>query len=185
MANITLKLLPTEARDIALGQYMDAFGRLEMLIKFATQELLQIDWAAANAISATVMTKQSIDLLEAAAKLRLTEGGAARVHRICEKLSRRNMRRNHIVHGTWMHTVVITDDGATQEWVRTYSHTDPTMAQLPPSDPKKAGIYTFTVPELARATDHVQEMVLALSALMEDIPSLRVPPPAPEGSGQA
>lgn len=130
------------------------------------------------------MTKQSIELLEAAAKLRLNEDGIKRTHRLCEKLGRRNMRRNHIVHGAWGLLTKLYEEGATNEWVRQYSNTDPSLAALMPTDPKLIGIYNFTIPELDRATDHVEEMVLELSALGQDIPQLLVQPRTPEGSSQ-
>ena len=52
--------------------------------------------------------------------------------------------------------------------------------KLSPIDPKLLGFYTFTIPALDKATDHVEEMVLELSKLIPDIPSLQVRPPAPD-----
>ena len=175
----TIEPLPTEARDTALGRYMDAFARLEGMIKFTTQELFQINYRTANAISAAIMTKQAIDLLQTAAKIHLDHIGANRAVHICGQLIRRNMRRNNIIHGAWKMVVVVTDGSHTTEWVRTYDHVDPAISDLRPGDPKLAGTYTFTIRELDKATYHVEEMVLALSALAQDIPSLRVPPQTP------
>ena len=88
------------------------------------------------------------------------------------------MRRNHIVHGTWQHAVIVNDESAEQEWVRWYQRqTHPGATNH--RDPKLLGIYTFTIQELDRATDHVQQMVQAVSELIGTIPSLRVLPQTP------
>lgn len=175
---VALNPLPTEERDIALGRYMDAFSRLELMVSIATNEILQIDHRTGSAIAAVLMTKQAIDLLEASARLALNEVGIARVTKICEKLKNRNMRRNHIVHGIWQMAVIINDDSAEFEWVRWYQRqTHPEIVDH--RDPKLLGIYSFTIPELHRVTGHVEEISPMLSALIGDIPSLRVPQQTP------
>jgi hypothetical protein len=181
--NIQMESLPpeaNEAKDAAMGRYMDAFSRLEGMIHIAISDILQIDFNVLGSVFATLMTKQSIDLLEAVAQEHLTEEGAAKVHKICERLGRRNMRRNHIVHGAWVQFFIIGDEVATQEWVRCYQHVNPALRKLPYTDPKMAGMYAFTIPGLDKATDHVQEMTEAVSALIGDLPSLRLPPQTPE-----
>lgn len=176
--NIQLESLPPEVKNAALGRYMDAFSRLEGIIHYTTSEILQIGYQTLSSMFAVLMTKQSIDLLNAVAQEHLTDDGATRVRKICERLGRRNMRRNHIVHGRWTQVVTLTDEGATQQWVRSYQHVSPAMRKLPHTDPKVAGMYSFTIPEIDRATDHVEEMGVELSALCDDLPSLR-PPPLP------
>jgi hypothetical protein len=121
--------------------------------------------------------RQAIDVLQAAAKLELAEQGAERVRQLCLRISKRNMRRNHIVHGKWAVHVTPVDAGdgtAVAEWTRRYDHIDPSFGG-DPLDPKLLGTYTFTIPALDKATDHVEEMVQALS-------SLRPPPPTAEES---
>ena len=77
-------------------------------------------------------------------------------------------------------------DGAmlNAEWIRRYDLVDPDRMQISPDDKQFLGIYNFTIPELDRATDHVEEMVQALSTLIGEIPSMLVQPPQPEGSFQ-
>lgn len=178
---ITLEPLPTEERDKALGKYMDAFSRMEGMINYINQELLQTDWLASNALWALMYSKQRIDLMESLAWLRLPKDMAARVTKACEKCARRNMRRNHIIHGRWEQAVNVYDDRYEMEWVRRYTPTSPDLAYIKDyDDPKLLGMYSFTIPVLDRATDHVEEMVLALSALATEIRTQLSLPPPPE-----
>ncbi|WP_164155433.1 hypothetical protein [Sandarakinorhabdus rubra] len=177
-ASINLESLPpeaSEAKDIAMGQYMDSFGKLEFAIKIAIQEILQVDYKVMGSIFATLMTKQSIDLLEAVASERLNDEGQRKFKDICAKLSRRNRKRNHIVHGAWVQSVIIRDDSVTQEWVRTYQHIDPKLRNIPHDDPRVLGQYCFSIPELKRATDHVEQANRMLSELTAEINSYRAP----------
>ena len=105
-----------------MGRYMDAFSRLETMMRFITGILLGIDQRSAGPIFATLMTKQLIELLEAAAVLALSPSDAQRVKNLCGKISRRNMRRNHIVHGYWLTHFDVKDGAYTGEWIRTYSN---------------------------------------------------------------
>lgn len=178
--NIQLENLPTHVRDTSMGRYMDAFGRLEGEVQLVTSLIIQIDPLLLSNVFAVLMTKQSIDLLAASAQSHLTAEGAERVSRICERLGRRNMRRNHIVHGRWVQAITAHEGYAAQEWVRWYGHHNPAARHLPHTDPKVAGLYAFTIPELDRATDHVEEMFPVLSTLTGDLPSLRLPPPPHE-----
>lgn len=161
---------PTDARDIALGRYMDAWSQLETAIRFVTQEIFQIDADVAFSIWSAVGTAHSIKLLDAAAKLKLNAEGVGRTKTICEKLARRNMRRNAIVHGSWRHKATLnfgTQTWEVGEWRRVYDHIDP-------DHPTDAPGYSFTVSELDDTTMHVRDMIEALWSLEEDLPKLRI-----------
>lgn len=179
LPDLTITALPKEERDRSLGRYMDAFSRLEGMMRVAAEILLRIDQGAAGLIFATLGTKQLVDLLSASAKLALTDEGVSRVKNICERIGRRNMRRNHIVHGYWTTLIRLEDGAAHAEWVRRYDLVDPARMQLDPTDPKLLGTYNFTIAALDRATDHVEEMVQAMSVLVSDIPTLQFPQPSP------
>jgi hypothetical protein len=160
---------------------MDAFARLERMTQLATQSLLEIsDWAA-RPVFATLMSKQSIELLEAAAKMALNEKDAERVKKLCGKLGRRNMKRNFIIHGYWTVHITPAKDGApqTEQWIRVYDNVDPALAGEP-TDPKLLGTFTFTVPELDNVTDHVEETVSDLSALVMELPLLKAQQQTPD-----
>lgn len=149
---------------------MDAWSRLESAIQYASQEILEIEAESAYVIWSAIMSFQSIKVLDAAAKLRFTEAGQKRVAKICEKLVRRNSRRNFIIHGTWLTAVQMSFVGGPPrygEWRRVYRHTDP---NLPTSDDGS----DLTIPALDKTTDHVEEMIEALWSLVDDIPTLRV-----------
>ena len=180
MAQITFPALPKEERDQALGRYMDAFSRLERMMLMATQVMLNIEVDTLGPIFATLGTRQMIDLLGATAKLRLTTAGAERVKNLCDRIGRRNTRRNHIVHGYWTSYVTPIHGGYDGQWVRRYDHVDPTLMSLEPVDPKVLGFYNFTIPALDKATGHVEEMVQALSVLLLDTPQLLARRQTPE-----
>lgn len=166
---------PIEERDAALGRYMDAWSRLETTIHWVTQEILNIEPDAGYVIWSTIPTFQTIKLLEAAAKIRFNDEGQKRTAKICEKLTRRNTRRNYIVHGSWLTSIRMSFAGqppAYGEWRRVYTHTNP---DLPNSDDGS----DVTVPQMNKTTDHVEEMIQALSTLEQDIPSLLVRPRTP------
>ena len=163
---------PTDERDAALGRYMDAWSRLETSINYSTQEILEIDADAGFVIWAAIQTRQSIDVLDAAAKLKFNKDGRKRVALICEQLIRRNMRRNHIVHGFWRFKVKIGVMGGEPEigeWRRVYDHVDPDKEA-------SADGSSFTIAELDKTTGYVEEMIDALWSLEQDIPSLLIRP---------
>lgn len=176
---INLGTLPKDARDKALGRYMDAFSRMEGAIYGATAEIFGIDHKTLYPVFAILGTRQSIDLLDSTAQAYLSREGSQKVTKLCEKLKRRNMRRNHIVHGHWQMSVLSDGQHATQQWIRRYDHASPEISKLPHTHKSNAGTFTFTVPEIDRATDHVEEALLELSSLVHDLRSLRFRPPAP------
>ncbi|MBS0254921.1 MAG: hypothetical protein JSS36_06855 [Proteobacteria bacterium] len=170
---IQLESLPPEEKDAALGRYMDAFGRLESMIHIAIGEIVQIDLAVLGSFFAVLQTKQSIDLLDSIAFEHLSDEGADRVTKLCERLARRNMRRNRIVHGAWTQIVILNDKVATQQWVRSYRHINPRIRNLRYTDSSSSGEYTFTIDQLNNATEHVNKAIQDLSNLIMDLPSLR------------
>lgn len=173
---LNIENLESVDRDRAMGRYMGAFSDLEMIIKLVISKILNIEIASLATVLAVLQTRQLIDVLDASAKSQLSEAGQSRVHQICEKLKRRNMRRNHIVHGHWVVMVTVRDETAEQEWVRTYQTPDPVLEARLHTDEKRAGMYSFTIPELDRATDHVEEIRKILSGLYGELPSLRSQP---------
>jgi len=176
LSNYTPELPPTEERDAALGRYMDAWSRLEAAIRFTSQEILDVEPDAAYIIWSAIPTFQSIKVLDAAAKLRLNSEGQQRAGKICEKIARRNIRRNYIIHGEWNTSIRLNllDPNKPQygEWRRVYTHTDP---DLPKSDDGS----DLTVPALDKTTGHVEDVIEELYSLAEDIPSLLVQPRTP------
>lgn len=166
----TLEPPPIEPRDASLGRYMDAWSCLETAIHYAAQEILEIEADAAYVIWSAIQTFQAIKVLEAAAKLRLTADGQKRVSKICQKLVRRNIRRNYIIHGAWVQSIRLSFIGGGRTygpWRRVYSHVDPDM-------PKSGDGSDLTILELDKTTEHVKDVIEALWSLVDDIPQLRV-----------
>lgn len=176
MPEYTTDLPPTVERDAALGRYMDAWSRLEGFIHYVSQEILELGDTDAHIIWPAVQTFQAIKVLDAAAKFKFNETGRKRVTKICERLTRRNARRNYIVHGRWITAVELNliDPNKPRygEWRRVYTHIDP---DLPISDDGS----DLTIPALDKATDHVEEMIEVLDALKRDIPQLLAQPRTP------
>ena len=172
MADFNLVWPEREERDQALGRYLDAIARMERMLQMVIQELLDLDGVNARPIFATLMTKQSIDLLGAAAKTVLKENDANRVTKLCVRIGKRNMRRNHIIHGYWTCHFPSEEPGTLGIWVRVYDNVDPSLGAFAPLDDKLIGTYNFTIPALDKATGHAEEMVQALSVLLLDTPQL-------------
>ena len=178
--DIQIEMLPTDERDKALGKYMDAFSRLESILNHLVQTLLGTDWRAASVLSSVLYSQQNIKLIEALAAVRLPQALAKRVAKECARLSKRNMRRNHIVHGGWQQYVTVYDDHYDSQWIRIYKPSDPTLAAIQNLDnPKLLGMFSFTIPSLEKATGHVEEMFETLSPLLTEIRELLPPPPIP------
>lgn len=170
--DIPVTMLPTEERDRALGRYMDAWSRLETIMDHVIEGLLRTDWQAAKVLASILYSQQRIKLLEALAAVRLPPQNAERVARICEQISRRNTRRNHIVHGSWQQAMTVYDDHYESEWVRVYTPSDPALAAIRSYDDSKLlGWYNFTLPALDRAAAEVEVVTSSLSSLMQQIRS--------------
>lgn len=138
----------------------------------AVQEILAVDPQATHVFWSAIQTFQAIKVLDASARLRFYEEGQKRVAEIFQKLTRRNTRRNYIVHGTWLTSIrlAIADQPAGYgERRRVYSHFDP-------DSPKSDDGSDITVPELDTTTGHVEEMIEALAALVQDITQLLAQP---------
>lgn len=171
-----------EPRDLAMGQYMDAWSRVENLVRVCIREMMGVDQMYLRPVFAALMTKQTIDLFMATAKSTLNEAGVAKVSKLNERLIDRNRRRNHIVHGAWNCHVF---NPATGEaiWLRKYEPVEHDLASLPYDDPKIAGMFCFTVAELARTRDLLEPVIEALGALSQEIPTLKLKPQPPETPG--
>lgn len=163
-------------RDRVMGEYMNAWSRVENLTRLAIQQMLEIDDLAMRAISAAMTTRSTIDLFLAAAKLTLNKAGISKVRKLYDSLIDRNRRRNNIVHGRWECHVYNPSTGDA-EWLLRYNSIDLEITALPHSDPKVAGLYSFTVSELSQTTTHAERMVVALAKFLAEIPALRLPAP--------
>jgi hypothetical protein len=160
---------------------------MEGFTRIIFRDLLGTEWEVATAIFASMGTKQMMDVLMALGAIRLNEVGAKRLKGLCERLGKQNTKRNSIVHGTWVATVIIDDHDATQmkittTWVRTYTPVQYEKA-------KHAGRYdlpgigetsSFTIPQMQTAAKQVATLMGDLANFHECIPSLRKPvPPSP------
>jgi hypothetical protein len=179
--------LPTEPRDLALGQYMDAWSRLETFILLVLRELLGTDERAVRAVAAALSAKQLKDLLTTLGTMRLTDVGAKRLTTLCERFSKHNTKRNNIVHGGWALTTIINDAPGgksliTTTWVRSYTPVQYEAAQNAGRYdlPKVGGVTAFTIPQMQTAMDHVLTLMGEFSIFYGELPSLRKPEPQPD-----
>ena len=167
---------PTEERDVALGQYMDAWSRLETILLELLRELLHTDDAATVAVGATLGARQLKDLLNALAALRMRPEGTQKMARLCNRFSGLNTKRNHIIHGRWAVVVHLRTDGNTVAWVRSYTPVDPALAMAGGdyTKPKIGDHFAFTIKQLRGAQAHVSALMGDASAFIGELPSLRL-----------
>jgi len=157
---------------------------MEGIILLVLGDLLGTDDQAMRAVGATLGARQLKDLLTALGTIRLTEVGAKRLKSLCERFSKHNTKRNHIVHGSWSTVVIMKDAGGglttiTTTWVRSYTAVQYDLAQ-------QAGRYdlpnigeniAFTIPQMNTALGRVQTLMGDFAALLSDLPLLRTPAP--------
>lgn len=173
---LTINVPDRAERDRVYGEYMNAWSRVENLVRVAIAEMLQIDDWAMRAIGAAVPTYNTINLFVAAAKLTLNTQGVSKAKKIHERLIDRNRRRNNIVHGCW-HIYVSNPQTGEAEWLLQYSTIDAEITAAPHTDPKVAALYSFTVAELSQTTIHAEKVVISLSEFLAEIPSLKLQAP--------
>jgi len=160
---------------------------MEGFVQMIFRELLGTDGNAAMAVFASMGTKQMKDVLTALGAIRLTNDGAKRLGTLCERLTKQNTKRNHIVHGAWSTVVIISDapEGRkkiTTTWVRRYIPVQHEAAQNAARYdlPKVGGVTAFTIPQLNVTRTHVLALMGDFSTFYGEIPSLRKPDPQPD-----
>jgi len=156
-----------------MGEYMADWGRMENVLKLCIQELLGIDEVLVQAVTSSMMTRQTIELLESLAEASLTPHGAKKVKDLCNKLTTRNRFRNNIVHGYWVCHVTNPQTGEAI-WLRKYDPVSYALAKLPNDHEKITGTYCFTLPQLADTTSRLEPVIGALADLQAEMPSLRL-----------
>lgn len=181
--------LPQEPRDLALGRYMDAWSRMEGFLYLIFTELTGADAEVSRVLYSTLNAKPIRDVLSSLGSIRLNEDGASRLTKLCERVGKQATKRNHIIHGAWVTSVIISDTKPpsdkriiTTTWVRTYT---PVQYELAKQSgrydlPKVGEHYAFTIDQLERTTNNVLTLMGELSTFLADLPSLRKPPPQPD-----
>lgn len=175
--------IPTQERDIALGQYMDCFSRLEGALSMLFWKLLQTDLQTSNTIFYELGMKQIVSLLVATGRAELKEADQKRLESLSERISKCTMKRNHIIHGSWNpHISVGSKDGKPVvthvEWVRSYTPTDPKKAKeaLDKRNQKLNSKYHFTIPKMIEVCHHLVKLSNDISEFSKTLNYFPDPP---------
>jgi hypothetical protein len=155
---------------------------MEGFVRLIFRDLLGTDGDAATAVFASMGIKQMKDVLTSLGAIRLTAHGSKRLANLCDRLTKHNTKRNHIVHGAWALTTIMRDatEGKiefTTTWVRSYTpvHHEAARNAGRYDLPKVGGVTAFTIPQIEAAMEQVLVIMGELSTFYGEIPSLRKP----------
>ena len=126
MEKLPIEMLPTEPRDLAMGEFMNAWSELEAQLRSMLSALAGTQIEISIAIGAAIPDNGRMkELLLVLGDIQLRgDADRAELAGICEHLSIANAYRNSIVHGQWLvrNNREATGPGAhPYEWVRVYS----------------------------------------------------------------
>ena len=176
--------IPTQKRDIALGQYMDRFSRLENCLSILFWKLLQTDLQTANTIFYELGMRQIVSLLIATGRAELTDDDQKRLESIAQRIHKCTAKRNHLVHGSWSPEIAVGGDEngrpivAHVEWVRSYRPTDPKEAKeaLDKRNQKLNSKYHFTIKKIVEASRHLIELANDITEFSKTLDYFPEPP---------
>src|SRR5208337_1623792 len=152
--------LPTNDRDIAMGQYMDAWSSLEDKLFVLFLKLIKTNYDIARAIYATgIQPHKFAALLITIAPYRLTRLEQKTLKPLCKSFNTLALKRNKIIHSVWQ----IETKGNIPQWVRIYSpisNDDWVEMQRPhnPRNPHNQSVHKnnrFTINQLKEAVQEI------------------------------
>lgn len=149
--------LPTNDRDITLGQFMDAWSSLENKLFIFFWKLIGTNFYIARAIFSTgIQTTNLSELLISIAPFRLTDLEQKTLKTLCKRYRSAAQKRNRIVHGVWY----IETKADNSQWVRIYS---PINYQLRdeiynPQNQKIRSAYRFTIRQLTEVVNQIKTL---------------------------
>ncbi len=151
---------PSDDRDIALGQFMYEWGKLEMqlllLFHILTGTTLQI---ASTIFSTGFQSVNLADLFIALGQIRLVEQEQQKLKNLCKRYRNAAGKRNKIVHGTW-YIEPDPDSPKLSQWTRIYSPTNPTIQEkiFNKHNQKVRSTYRYTLPQLQTASNQIKTL---------------------------
>lgn len=128
---LVIKLGSSQPRDIALGQFMNAWSDLEGSLRILLGLLSGASPQVAQAIAAAIPDLGRMrELLMALGAAHLDDAEQKELDELCKYLTISAMYRNSIVHGQWgiVGNTIIDEDGREvmrSEWMRIYVIIDP------------------------------------------------------------
>lgn len=176
--------LSTKDRDIALGQYMDCFSRLEGCLSILFWKLLQTDLQTANTVFYELGMKQIVAILVATGRVELSLDDQRRLEALARRIGKCTAKRNHLVHGRWTRNIAVGGDENDRPivksvvWVRSYMPTDPKQAKeaLDRRNQKLNTKYHFTVPRIIEASRQLVQLTKDISGFMKTLTYIPEPP---------
>jgi hypothetical protein len=173
---------PTNERDLELGRFIDAYGRLESVIFLVFASMLGIGFIEARDIFENNLDGPSLrSAISSLSRSRLESAAVGDLDRILDRVRTHATKRNHVIHGNWTLDMKF-DVGPTlksAEWIRVYQPTDPAHREDLESKRPSAKIkakYHFSITDLKRVTHEVQAIINDLAAFYEAHLEHFVPP---------
>ena len=147
-------------RDIALGQFMSAWGYLEMQLMVIFYLLIGTPYEIAYKIFNTGFQSSTlVDLLKALGQTRLIESEQQQLNSLCRRYSNAALKRNKIVHGNWVLETNPKDSFPTQ-WVRVCIPINPTLQKQIDDkfNQKTRRKYRFTIEQLLECCENINSL---------------------------
>lgn len=151
---------PTDDRDIALGQFMSAWGYLERQLLFIFHILIGKTFEIAFTIFLTGFRSSTLsDLLKALGQIQLRESEQKQLKNLCKRYTDAAERRNRIVHGDWILERNPSGSFPTQ-WVRLYFPINPSLQKQIHNkfNQKTQRKYRFTIDQLLKCREDIEAL---------------------------
>lgn len=159
--NMVLMQPTGEERHAALGKFMDAWSKLEMMISELLMLLMEVGREPMPAIINSVGAQGQREVIMALAVERLSEPASMELAKLMERVKTNTTRRNYIVHGYWMLEFHLLNHGGKPavrtKQLRAYSPTS--LDQRRKINTREgrdvASIYRFSLPRITSLTREV------------------------------
>ena len=148
---------PTDDRDIALGQFISAWGYLERELLTIFHLLIGTTFEIAFNIFLTGFRSSTLsDLLKALGQIKLQESEQKQLKNLCKEYTKAAEKRNKIVHGNWILEHNPSGSFPTK-WVRLYFPIDLSSMRNQINHTIK-GKYRFTIDQLLKCCEEIEAL---------------------------
>lgn len=152
---------PTDDRDIALGQFMHLWSKLEMQLLLTFHTLTGTTVEIAHTIFLTGFQSQTlIEVFKALGQMILLKSEQENLNSLCKRYSKAVAKRNKIVHGTWF-LEAISDGSNIGQWVRVFAPINPILQKqiFDKFNQKARRNYRFTIPQLIQTCKDMKTLI--------------------------
>lgn len=159
-------------RHYALGEFLDAWSRLEQQIARAIARTVGIEWTQASVLMNGLGNRGQMETIKALLPARLDANGTTELFALCERIKVNNTKRNYLIHGYWLLEVVVKDRNgvphANFREYRRYDPGDPRVTELLDlrTDKKARKTYMFSIARIRTITSEVRRLTADLRAFL-------------------